>query len=542
MAGPSIWEEELRELPRDGGPAAVWIVRREGDGPTPLLRLLCAWTAGGGPAPLPLGLVHRVLQAGQPAEQREESRSRRPPLCQALPLADGRGTTGVLVAAGTAEPPWGDAVRLWAERAAGHLGPLLGELEPWPGTWLTAEPRSDPWQLSLFPPAAAGIARRAVPAAGLPLPRPVPVPGLPGAVGRSREMRQLAARIEVVAQSGGNVLLHGETGTGKEIIARALHQGSGRRDRALVGLNCAALPANLFESELFGHKAGAFTGAGRDKPGLLEAAHGGTFFMDEIGDMPLPLQIKLLRVMQERQVRRVGELESRPVDIRFLAATHKDLAREIAAGAFRLDLYYRLKVVCLEIPPLRQRPEDVLPLLAWFLRRAGLDPARLRITDAAAAALHAWRWPGNVRELENEAACFAALYPGESLIDLRHLSWEIQENAGPHVDASDLGTLRRLEDANELLERYLIRKAIAASEGRKAAAARKLGLSRQGLYKKISRYGMTDLIGAAADPDADPTDAAGSCPSESGGPVGQPRPHHPGGPVAGRSRPAGTAG
>ncbi|HOX26670.1 MAG TPA: sigma 54-interacting transcriptional regulator [Candidatus Krumholzibacteria bacterium] len=500
MTRLSFWEEELRDLPRDGGPAAVWVVRREGDGPATLLRVLCSWSAGGGPAPLPLGLVHRVLQTGQAAEQREESRSRRPPLCHALPLDGGRGTTGVLVAAATAAAPWADAVRLWAERTASRLGPLLDGLAPWPGTWLSATPPAEPWQLSLFAPEDLPVERRLAPATGLPLPRPQPVPGLPGAIGRSREMRLLAARIASVATSGVNVLLHGETGSGKEIIARALHQGSPRRDRPFVGLNCAALPANLFESELFGHKAGAFTGAGRDKPGLLEVAHGGSFFMDEIGDMPLALQIKLLRVMQERQVRRVGELDSRPVDIRFVAATHKDLAREIEDGHFRLDLYYRLKVVCLEIPPLRQRPEDVLPLLAWFLRRAGLDPARLRIADTAAAALHAWRWPGNVRELENEAARFAALYPGESLIELRHLNWEIQENAGPRVDAGDLGTLRNLEEANELLERYLIRKAIAASEGRKAAAARKLGLSRQGLYKKISRYGMVDLIGSAADP------------------------------------------
>ncbi len=495
MIHPHIWEDIMCELPRDGGPAAVWVVRREGDAPDAPIRLLAGWTASGGSAPLPLGLILHVLRTGAIHEQREESRSRRPPLVQAVPLADGRSAAGVLVAAGTANPPWGEAVRLWAEAAARRLGPVLAQLPPWPGTWLTAAPAQDPRQPALFGGddlAAPAIRTRAL---GLTLPRPVTVPGLPGAVGRSREMIRLAGRVRSVAASGVNVLLHGETGTGKEIIARALHEGSARRDRPLVGLNCAALPDNLFESELFGHKAGSFTGAGRDKPGLLESAHGGTFFMDEIGDMPLPLQIKLLRVIQEQKLRRVGDLESRPVDIRFVAATHKDLAREVGAGRFRQDLFYRLKVVRLDIPPLRQRPEDVLPLLACFLRRAGRDPGRCRIADDAAAALHAWRWPGNVRELENEAARFAALHPDVDVIEARHLSWEIQENAGPRVDPDDLGTLRPLEAANEMLERYLIRKAIAANEGRKAAAARTLGLSRQGLYKKIARYGMHDLIG-----------------------------------------------
>ncbi len=490
----TIWEDLLRDLPRDGGPAAVWVVRREGEDPSAPLRQLCGWHGGGGPAPLPLGLILRALQSGAPVEQLEESRSRRPPLCRAVPLQDDAGRAGVLAVAGNDAAPWGDALRMWSERAAGRLAPLLGQLTPWPGTWLDGPPARDPQQPSLFRPDQLPPPRKPPRGAGLPLPHPMPVPGLPGAVGRSRELIELARRVQAVSGSGVNVLLHGETGTGKEVVARALHLGSDRGDRSLVGLNCAALPDALFESELFGHRSGAFTGAARDKPGLLESAHGGTFFMDEIGDMPLPLQIKLLRVMQERQVRRVGELDSRPVDIRFIAATHKDLTREIEAGRFRLDLYYRLKVVCLEIPPLRRRPEDILPLFAYALRRTGRDPAGIRISDAAVAALHSWRWPGNVRELENEAARFAALYPDVRLVERRHLSWEIQASAGPRLEATDLGTLRRLVEANEILERYLIRKAIAASEGRKAAAARTLGLSRQGLYKKINRYGMSDLV------------------------------------------------
>jgi transcriptional regulator with PAS, ATPase and Fis domain len=259
-------------------------------------------------------------------------------------------------------------------------------------------------------------------------------------------------------------------------------------------IRCAALPESLFESELFGHRAGAFTGAATEKKGLLAAASGGTFFLDEIGDMPLPLQIKLLRVMQERQVRRIGELKSVPVDLRFVAATHKDLTAEIREGRFRLDLFYRLKVVAVVIPPLRHRPEDVAPLFAYFLGKRGRDPNRLRITEEALSALQRWHWPGNVRELENEAQRIAALYPDETVIRLTHLSREVRGADAGAVEAVDLGALRSLDQASELLERYLIRKAIAACGGRKAAAARRLGLSRQGLYKKIARYGMADLL------------------------------------------------
>lgn len=498
-----FWPEELRDLPRDGSPATVWVTRRDHDSPEAPIKLLCGWSTVGTPATLPLGLVLQVYQSGQPAHQRYEGHDRRPPWCQAMPLDAADRTAGVLVVAGTDRAPWQSARRLWAEGVAARLAPLLDQLEPWPGTWLGATPATPAWQPCLFTPEQLGdAAPRGAVEPGLPLPRPRPVAGLPGAVGRSQDMRQLARRASDVARSGVNVLLQGETGTGKEVVARALHEGSERRQGPFVGVNCAALPANLFESELFGHKAGSFTGAARDKPGLLESAHGGTFFMDEIGDMPLPLQIKLLRVMQERRVRRVGELESRAVNIRFVAATHKALPAEVEAGRFRQDLFYRLKVVQLDIPPLRDRPEDVLPLLAHFLRRAGSRRRDWSLSDAAAAALHRWRWPGNVRELENEAARLVALHPDVPVIRRRHLSAELQEQPGPSGHAADLGGLRRLEEANELLERHLIRKAIAASAGRKTVAARTLGLSRQGLYKKIVRYGMRDLIrGAQKDAD-----------------------------------------
>jgi transcriptional regulator with PAS, ATPase and Fis domain len=281
---------------------------------------------------------------------------------------------------------------------------------------------------------------------------------------------------------------------GKEIIARGVHVLSERDEGPFIGQNCAALPETLFESELFGHKAGAFTGASGDKQGLLAAASGGTFFLDEIGDMPLPLQIKLLRVMQERRVRRIGELTSRKVDIRFVAASHKDLQQEIREGRFRLDLFYRLKVVSLVIPPLRHRPEDIAPLFSFFLKRGRRPISRMTISENALKVLQEWPWPGNVRELENEANRFLALHPQQWHVRRRHLSPEIQSGR-PEVDsAAELMAVRNLSQAGEILEQFLIRKAIAATDGRKAAAARRLGLSRQGLYKKIQRYGMDDLV------------------------------------------------
>jgi transcriptional regulator with PAS, ATPase and Fis domain len=316
-------------------------------------------------------------------------------------------------------------------------------------------------------------------------------------------MQSCCASLKAVAESQVNVLIHGESGTGKEVLARAVHELGARRAKRFLGVNCAALPESLFESELFGHKAGAFTGAGKEKTGLLEAADGGTFFLDEIGDMPIALQIKLLRVMQERTLRRIGELRSRKVDLRFVAASHKDLQAEILAGRFRLDLYYRLNVVQLRIPPLRQRPEDVAHLLAHLLRRKGADPTALRIAPDALDALQRYRWPGNVRELENEVLRWLALHGGAERIELEQLSVCVQKAAGRSVDPDDLGTLRPMEEATELLERYLIRKAIGASEGRKSDAARRLGLSRQGLYKKIKRYGMSDLVNGASCPVAE---------------------------------------
>jgi len=500
-----FWDEEIASFPHGGQGAAVWVVRREGPELTAPLKMLLGWASGrarreGLAAKPPLGSILRVMN-----RQREELIKREGGAAIWLePLSTSGRVTGCLGIWFDLTEPWHEGIFLWGQRLAARLGPLLGQLVPVPVAGSIEARESQP---TLFPLsqlnmlAEAGLAAhqqaesaRVAAPGRLPLPRPVTIPGIPGCVGTSLEMRQLGARLGAIARSGVNVLLHGESGVGKEIIARAVHLCSERRQAVFIGQNCAALPEALFESELFGHKAGSFTGAAGDKQGLLAAADGGTFFLDEIGDMPLALQIKLLRVMQEKRVRRIGELTSRKVDLRFVAASHKNLEEEIRAGRFRLDLYYRLKVVSLVIPPLRQRPEDVALLFTFFLRRGGRPIDRMTISEGALDVLQNWRWPGNVRELENETMRFLALYPEVLHIRRRHLSPEIQ-TAGRVVEGpADLVAVKNLGQASQLLEQYLIRKAIAATDGRKAAAARRLGLSRQGLYKKIQRYGMEDLV------------------------------------------------
>ena len=507
MDSTMFWDEEIASFPHGGRGAAVWVVRREGSEPASPLKVLLSWASGkargaGLAASPPLGGLLRTMN-----QQREELVQHEGGVALWLePLYHRGHVQGGLGIWFDVSEPWRESIFLWGQRLAARLGPLLGQLQPLPGT--TAAAQVPAHQPTLFPVARVepGSPVEAVtsgwPASRvrvgtdgrLPLPRPLIIPGIPRCVGTSLEMRRLGERLGPIARSGVNVLLHGESGVGKEIVARALHLLSERKEGPFIGQNCAALPESLFESELFGHKAGAFTGAGGDKQGLLAAASGGTFFLDEIGDMPLPLQIKLLRVMQEHRVRRIGDLKSRPVDLRFVAASHKDLEREIREGRFRLDLFYRLKVVRLVIPPLRHRPEDIAPLFAFFLKKGGRPVDRMTISEEALRVLQEWRWPGNVRELENEANRFLALHGEVPHIRRRHLSSEIQTEGRVVEGPDDLMMVRDLGQASELLEQYLIRKAIAAADGRKAAAARRLGLSRQGLYKKIKRYGMLDLV------------------------------------------------
>ncbi len=259
-------------------------------------------------------------------------------------------------------------------------------------------------------------------AAGLPAPTPATadlseaqgdVPRRFGMVGDSPALRKVCELLAKVAPTDVPVLILGETGTGKELVARALHEHSARKARPFLAENCAAVPANLLESELFGHVRGAFTGAVQDRPGHFVAADGGTLFLDEIGDMPLEMQAKLLRVLQDGEVRPVGSNRSRHVDVRVVAATNKDLVASAKQGTFREDLYFRLAVITLQLPPLRERTGDVRHLVRFFVERTAKELGRdLRVTPEALAALEAWRWPGNVRELENELRRAAALSDG----------------------------------------------------------------------------------------------------------------------------------
>jgi len=315
------------------------------------------------------------------------------------------------------------------------------------------------------------------------------VEGFEEVVGRSGVMREaldLAAR---VAPYPSTVLLTGESGTGKEAVARAVHRASPRRDAPFVAVNCGAIPENLLESELFGHEKGAFTGADRAREGLFAEADRGTLFLDEIGELPHPLQVKLLRALQERRVRRVGSSAERPVDVRVLAATSRDLVEEVQAGRFRDDLFYRINVVQIHLPPLRARPEDV-PLLAdHFLRRhAGrLGIPYHELPAGLVPVLAAYAWPGNVRELENVVERALILSGGE--IREEHLPPHVRSGTHPfHLapDDADLSVKRRLPS----LERELIARALQRTQGNRTRAAELLELSVRALSYKIQDYGL----------------------------------------------------
>jgi transcriptional regulator with PAS, ATPase and Fis domain len=316
-------------------------------------------------------------------------------------------------------------------------------------------------------------------------------------IGSSPPMQALFTTLDRVARSDATVLIQGENGTGKELVARAIHDGSARAARPFVITNCSAFNDNLLDSELFGHKRGAFTGAVSDKPGLFELADTGTFFLDEIGDMSPALQVKVLRVIQEGTFNPVGDTETRKVDVRIIAATNRDLRAMVAAGQFREDLYYRIHVINLVLPPLRDRAGDIGRLVEHFLARHRKDGRHKHVTEACAARLAAYPWPGNVRELENEIERVVVLSGDEPVIDEDSLSPRIRQHA-KHGDAAPAAAPldeRSLPRALESLERRMIIDALRRHHGNKTRAAAELKVSRRNLIRLVQKYGIDDVRG-----------------------------------------------
>lgn len=297
------------------------------------------------------------------------------------------------------------------------------------------------------------------------------------------EMVRVARTIERVANTNVSVMLLGASGTGKELLARGLHEASGRAKGEFVAINCAAIPENLLESELFGHEKGAFTGAVKTTPGKIEQAGGGTLFLDEVGDIPLQLQVKLLRFLQERVIERVGSRESIPVDTRIVCATHQDLEAMIADGRFREDLFYRLAEIVVKIPSLAERPGDATLLAKVFLNRYAkeMNPRVRGFSADALAAIDAWHWPGNVRELENRVKR-AVIMADEKLVGAVDL--DLAEPDQQVANALNLKTAR------EQADRKVIRHALARSEGNISSTAKMLGISRPTLYDLLKQYDL----------------------------------------------------
>jgi transcriptional regulator with GAF, ATPase, and Fis domain len=309
-------------------------------------------------------------------------------------------------------------------------------------------------------------------------------------IGSSPAMRQLLEQLAKVVDTRVTVLIEGETGVGKELIAAAVHYGSRRRAQLFVSQNCAAMPESLLESELFGHKKGSFTGAHEDKKGLFEIADGGTLFLDEVTEMPLALQSKLLRALQEGEIRPLGATQERRVNVRIVAATNRNLEKEVAEGRFREDLYYRLKVFPIRVPPLRERRDDVPLLAEHFLRRYSteLGKAAAGYSQQAMELLQSYDWPGNVRELQNEVQRLVIQIEAGEFITPEFLSPRIRQIEGliDRVKPTK-GTLKEMMDQ---LERWLLIEALREHDNNKTAAARTLGITREGLHKKLRGFGL----------------------------------------------------
>lgn len=322
-----------------------------------------------------------------------------------------------------------------------------------------------------------------------------------GMIGASDVMQDLYNRIHKVAPTNATVLIHGETGTGKELVARALHEESNRNNHLMISVNCAAIPDTLIESELFGYEKGAFTGAANNREGLVAAADGGTLFLDEIGELPLEAQARLLRVLQEGEVRPLGSVESRKVDVRLVAATHRDLRKLSKEGKFREDLYFRINVVQLELPPLRERGRDIINIAESLLQRycGQFGKPQLKLSSSAMDAIMSYNWPGNVRELENAMQravilCEDSIEIGDHLLSIDMDARDLDDNTGTSlIEAPRLAGRSSRQDTSEDLsledyfQRFVLEHQDTMSE---TELARKLGVSRKCLWERRQRLGI----------------------------------------------------
>ncbi|MDD3579956.1 MAG: sigma-54 dependent transcriptional regulator [Desulfobacca sp.] len=310
-------------------------------------------------------------------------------------------------------------------------------------------------------------------------------------IGKSPAIQTLREQVKIVAPTNAWVLITGENGTGKELVARAIHRHSKRRHKTFVEVNCAAIPEELIESELFGHEKGAFTGAATKRRGKFDQAHEGTLFLDEIGDMSLKTQAKVLRILQEQRFERVGGSRPIQVDVRVIAATNKNLEEEIERGTFRADLYYRINVIPIEVPPLRERRQDIPLLIEYFLKELAAEPEGQQkiITPEAVEILQNQPWPGNVRELKNCIQRLAILSPGW-VIDVEHLPRELRQVGSDPEEGWPFFQLSSLKEARARFEREFIRRKLAEHQGSVSLTAEAIGLERSHLYKKMRAYGL----------------------------------------------------
>jgi two-component system response regulator AtoC len=320
-------------------------------------------------------------------------------------------------------------------------------------------------------------------------------------IGHSQEMEEIFETVRKVCEYKTTVMIYGESGTGKELVARAIHYNSSRRNKSFVAVNCAAIPENLLESELFGHKRGAFTDATRDKKGLFEEAEGGTVLLDEVGELPLHLQVKLLRVLQENEIRPVGDNRSIPIDVRIIAATLRNLENDVLDGRFRDDLFYRLNVVALKIPPLRDRKEDIPILVNYFItnNREKLGLPVYGVSKDAMAALLEHSWPGNIRELENCIERAMILTEGES-ITLESLPKAVRASRGLAVVPTILDNNLSIKSHTRTLEENLIRRALEKTGGNRTHAAKLLEISHRTLLYKLKEFSLANDLAEESNP------------------------------------------